>query len=85
MTQVTGFAALSWFTVGVILPAADVPYSSLIDPKDPHKSLYDVDDESTIISLSDWYHFASPQAPIIGTLSHCKERLESLLMKRSLL
>ncbi|KIY74418.1 multicopper oxidase [Cylindrobasidium torrendii FP15055 ss-10] len=26
------------------------------DPSDPHSSLYDVDDESTIISLTDWYH-----------------------------
>nr|BAO09158.1 laccase2a [Agaricus brasiliensis] len=26
------------------------------DPHDPMKRMYDVDDESTIISLSDWYH-----------------------------
>ncbi|KAJ7116103.1 laccase [Mycena crocata] len=26
------------------------------DPDDPHASLYDVDDESTIITLADWYH-----------------------------
>ncbi|KAF9563579.1 yellow laccase [Agrocybe pediades] len=26
------------------------------DPEDPHRSLYDVDDESTIITLADWYH-----------------------------
>ncbi|KAJ3505082.1 hypothetical protein NLJ89_g7603 [Agrocybe chaxingu] len=30
------------------------------DPKDPHRLLYDVDDESTIITLSDWYHFPAP-------------------------
>ncbi|KAJ3482318.1 hypothetical protein NLI96_g7059 [Meripilus lineatus] len=29
------------------------------DPKDPHKGLYDVDDESTIISLTEWYHKAA--------------------------
>ncbi|KAM5539727.1 hypothetical protein V8D89_006540 [Ganoderma adspersum] len=29
------------------------------DPTDPHASLYDVDDESTVITLSDWYHTAS--------------------------
>ncbi|TFL05395.1 laccase [Pterulicium gracile] len=29
------------------------------DPDDPLKHLYDVDDESTIISLSDWYHSPS--------------------------
>lgn len=26
------------------------------DDNDPHKALYDVDDESTIITLTDWYH-----------------------------
>ncbi|VDB85211.1 unnamed protein product [Peniophora sp. CBMAI 1063] len=35
------------------------------DPHDPHKHLYEVDNEETIITLSDWYHFASPQAPAI--------------------
>ncbi|PIL36359.1 transporter [Ganoderma sinense ZZ0214-1] len=29
------------------------------DPNDPHASLYDVDDESTVITLSDWYHTAA--------------------------
>nr|AIZ72726.1 laccase G [Trametes hirsuta] len=29
------------------------------DPDDPHASLYDVDDESTVITLSDWYHTAA--------------------------
>ncbi|KAF8511284.1 laccase [Hysterangium stoloniferum] len=27
-----------------------------LDPNDPHKDLYDVDDKSTIITLTDWYH-----------------------------
>ncbi|KAJ7776229.1 laccase 1 [Mycena metata] len=26
------------------------------DPNDPQKSLYDVDDETTVITLADWYH-----------------------------
>ncbi|CAA7270037.1 unnamed protein product [Cyclocybe aegerita] len=30
------------------------------DPVDPHLSLYDVDDASTVISLGDWYHKAAP-------------------------
>ncbi|KAG6809159.1 hypothetical protein H0H92_001364 [Tricholoma furcatifolium] len=30
------------------------------DPDDPHAGLYDVDDESTIITLADWYHDPSP-------------------------
>ncbi|KAF9459177.1 laccase 1 [Collybia nuda] len=29
------------------------------DPMDPHKHLYDIDDESTIITLADWYHVSS--------------------------
>ncbi|KAI0732217.1 laccase [Fomitopsis betulina] len=28
----------------------------IYDPDDPHKDLYDVDDDTTVISLSDWYH-----------------------------
>lgn len=28
----------------------------IYDPQDPYLSLYDVDDESTIITLIDWYH-----------------------------
>ncbi|KAH9911334.1 laccase [Epithele typhae] len=29
------------------------------DPQDPHADLYDVDDESTVITLTDWYHTAA--------------------------
>nr|AHD24916.1 putative laccase 3 [Flammulina velutipes] len=31
------------------------------DPEDPHEHRYDVDDESTVITLSDWYHKLAPQ------------------------
>nr|BAI66144.1 laccase [Pleurotus salmoneostramineus] len=31
------------------------------DPEDPHADLYDVDDESTILTLGDWYHLPSPE------------------------
>ncbi|KAI0326254.1 TvLac7 [Cubamyces sp. BRFM 1775] len=31
----------------------------IYDPDDPHGDLYDVDDESTIITLADWYHVAA--------------------------
>ncbi|KAK2463918.1 hypothetical protein APHAL10511_004090 [Amanita phalloides] len=34
----------------------------IYDPKDPLKHLYDVDDESTVITLADWYHIPSPAA-----------------------
>ncbi|KAF8511283.1 laccase [Hysterangium stoloniferum] len=33
----------------------------IYDPKDPHKNLYDVDDKSTIITLTDWYHESAKQ------------------------
>ncbi|TFY75864.1 hypothetical protein EWM64_g8147 [Hericium alpestre] len=41
----------------------------IYDPEDPHKDLYDVDDESTVITLSDWYHYMSPNAPAIPSPS----------------
>ncbi|KAJ6511592.1 yellow laccase [Mycena vitilis] len=34
------------------------------DPNDPHKSLYDVDDETTVLTLADWYHLPSPDLGI---------------------
>ncbi|KAF7979273.1 hypothetical protein HWV62_42962 [Athelia sp. TMB] len=36
----------------------------IYDPEDPHRHLYDIDDESTVITLADWYHTPAPQ--IIG-------------------
>ncbi|KAF7357251.1 Multicopper oxidase/laccase [Mycena sanguinolenta] len=35
----------------------------IYDPEDPHKHLYDIDDASTVITLADWYHYASKTAP----------------------
>ncbi|KAI0063810.1 laccase [Artomyces pyxidatus] len=35
------------------------------DPNDPQKHLYDVDNESTVITLADWYHYLSTNAPPI--------------------
>ncbi|KAH9074385.1 laccase [Lactarius deliciosus] len=37
----------------------------IYDPDDPHRDLYDVDDESTVITLADWYHYLSTEAPAI--------------------
>ncbi|KAF8652588.1 hypothetical protein AX16_004309 [Volvariella volvacea WC 439] len=37
------------------------------DPDDPHRHLYDIDDESTIITLSDWYHVKAPVAGLQPT------------------
>ncbi|KAI0285736.1 laccase [Russula brevipes] len=39
------------------------------DPDDPHASLYDVDDESTVITLADWYHYLSTNAPAVPDFS----------------
>jgi len=37
----------------------------LRDPQDPLADLYDVDDESTVITLADWYHYLANDAPKI--------------------
>ncbi|KAG8221175.1 laccase [Butyriboletus roseoflavus] len=37
----------------------------IYDPEDPLASLYDVDDENTVITLSDWYHLSSVE---LGTI-----------------
>ncbi|KAN0113960.1 laccase [Russula decolorans] len=35
------------------------------DPDDPQKYLYDVDNDDTVITLADWYHYLSSEAPAI--------------------
>lgn len=35
----------------------------IYDPDDPHRHLYDIDNESTVITLADWYHYVSALAP----------------------
>ncbi|KAH8085461.1 laccase 2 [Cristinia sonorae] len=35
----------------------------IYDPRDPHAHRYDVDDESTIITLADWYHTLARKEP----------------------
>ncbi|KAI0351345.1 hypothetical protein OH77DRAFT_1498596 [Trametes cingulata] len=39
----------------------------IYDPHDPQAHLYDVDDESTVITLADWYHIAAPLAGAVPT------------------
>jgi iron transport multicopper oxidase len=36
----------------------------IYDFRDPHRSLYDVDDESTVITIGDWYHVPASQVTI---------------------
>lgn len=37
----------------------------IYDPQDPQKHMYDVDDDNTVITLGDWYHYLSthPEIP----------------------
>ncbi|RDB27747.1 Laccase-2 [Hypsizygus marmoreus] len=35
------------------------------DPMDPHMFRYDIDNESTVITLADWYHTPAPSAGLI--------------------
>ncbi|KAI9450886.1 Cupredoxin, partial [Lactarius psammicola] len=37
----------------------------IYDPDDPHSDLYDIDDEHTVITLGDWYHYPSSQVPLV--------------------
>ncbi|KAG6840216.1 hypothetical protein C0991_008159 [Blastosporella zonata] len=37
------------------------------DPNDPYKNMYDVDDETTVITLADWYHVPAPSAGLVPT------------------
>jgi len=34
------------------------------DPNDIYKHLYDVDDESTVLTIADWYHLVSSKVPL---------------------
>ncbi|KAJ6623646.1 laccase [Mycena sp. CBHHK59/15] len=38
------------------------------DPKDPNAHLYDIDDDSTVITLQDWYHAPAQTLGVIPTL-----------------
>ncbi|KAJ7182989.1 laccase [Mycena crocata] len=41
----------------------------IYDPRDPLKYLYDIDDESTVITLADWNHFTTNNLPTIPNFS----------------
>ncbi|KAI3603908.1 laccase [Moniliophthora roreri] len=56
----------------------------IYDPDDPHASLYDVDDESTVITLADWYHtkakeitFGTPDSTLINGLGRWSQGNET--------
>ncbi|KAK0231518.1 laccase lcc5 [Armillaria fumosa] len=54
----TGQAGTFWYHSHLATQYCDGIRGPLIiyDDNDPHASLYDVDDESTVLSLFDWYH-----------------------------
>ncbi|KAJ6527906.1 laccase [Mycena vulgaris] len=41
----------------------------IYDPHDPLAFLYDVDDESTVITLADWNHFTTHNLPVVPNFS----------------
>ncbi|KAK7687294.1 Laccase [Cerrena zonata] len=57
------------------------------DPNDPNKDLYDIDDESTVITLADWYHVlaqtvtgvAIPDSTLINGLGRSPGNLDANL------
>ncbi|THH19518.1 hypothetical protein EW146_g1665 [Bondarzewia mesenterica] len=43
----------------------------IYDPQDPYRNMYDFDDETTIITLADWYHYVAPEEqPGLGHVAH---------------
>nr|AFA35114.1 laccase [Flammulina velutipes] len=56
-----GQAGTYWYHSHLASQYVDGLRGALIvyDPEDPHLSLYDVDDASTVITLADWYHLPS--------------------------
>ncbi|KAI1790627.1 laccase [Ganoderma leucocontextum] len=61
----TGQAGTFWYHSHLSTQYCDGLRGPLVvyDPDDPHASLYDVDDESTVITLTDWYHIAARLGP----------------------
>jgi hypothetical protein len=57
-------AVLSSYTVCALVTMCKETVSQAVptsDPQDPHRNLYDVDNPSTIISMTDWYQQYSEQ------------------------
>nr|ACR24358.1 laccase [Polyporus grammocephalus] len=59
--RATGQAGTFWYHSHLETQYCDGLRGPLViyDPHDPHKKLYDVDDESTVITLADWHHIAA--------------------------
>ncbi|KAN0132864.1 laccase [Lactarius tabidus] len=65
--EVPGQAGTYWYHSHFRNQYCDGLRGALIidDPEDPQRQLYDVDDDHTVITLADWYHYLSTQAPAI--------------------
>nr|2QT6_A Chain A, Laccase [Lentinus tigrinus]2QT6_B Chain B, Laccase [Lentinus tigrinus] len=63
--QVPGQAGTFWYHSHLSTQYCDGLRGPFVvyDPNDPHANLYDVDDESTVITLADWYHVAAKLGP----------------------
>ncbi|KAA1478071.1 laccase T2 copper depleted [Dentipellis sp. KUC8613] len=62
-----GQAGTFWYHSHIATQYCDGLRGPLViyDPEDPHAHLYDVDDDSTVLTLADWYQIPSPSAGII--------------------
>lgn len=47
----------------------------IYDPKDPHRHLYDIDNEKTVLVLGDWYHTSSKE--ILASRNITRQRPDS--------
>ncbi|THH16945.1 hypothetical protein EW146_g3773 [Bondarzewia mesenterica] len=67
--RVPGQAGTFWYHSHLSTQYCDGLRGALViyDPLDPHSALYDVDDESTVITLADWYHVFAPSAGLVPT------------------
>ncbi|TBU26807.1 laccase 2 [Dichomitus squalens] len=65
----TGQAGTFWYHSHLSTQYCDGLRGPLVvyDPNDPHSNLYDYDNETTIITLADWYHTAARLGPRFPT------------------
>nr|UYM28067.1 laccase 3 [Trametes polyzona] len=63
-------AGTYWYHSHLALQYCDGLRGPLViyDPYDPQRQFYDIDDESTVITLADWYHTAAPLIAGVATL-----------------
>ncbi|KAJ6622349.1 yellow laccase [Mycena sp. CBHHK59/15] len=65
--NVPGLLGTFWYHSHLSTQYCDGLRGPLVD--DPNKKLYDVDNDSTVITLIDWYHTPAPEAGLVPTFS----------------